>query len=109
MSPAKVISIEMEDNGDEKSATVKVPSDQLSLAIGQKGQNVRLAAKLTGYKIDVLGEEDSSETDKTSVSLEEKENQKELGDNVAEEEGVTAREEDGFEGDQKSEDNELEK
>ncbi len=57
LSPAKVISIEISENENEKSATVVVPDDQLSLAIGQKGQNVRLAAKLTGYKIDVLGEE----------------------------------------------------
>jgi N utilization substance protein A len=38
---------------DEKSAFVVVPDSQLSLAIGKKGQNARLAAKLTGYKIDI--------------------------------------------------------
>ena len=38
---------------DEKSAFVVVPDTQLSLAIGKKGQNARLAAKLTGYKIDI--------------------------------------------------------
>jgi transcription termination/antitermination protein NusA len=51
LSPAKVGNIEI--NGDEKVATVTVTSDQLSLAIGKGGQNVRLAAKLTGYKIDL--------------------------------------------------------
>ena len=55
LSPAKVISIETDK--DEKRAVVKVPEDQLSLAIGKKGQNVRLAAKLTGWKIDVMGME----------------------------------------------------
>jgi len=39
--------------GDAKSCRVVVPDDQLSLAIGKEGQNARLAAKLTGYKIDI--------------------------------------------------------
>jgi len=51
LSPAKVISIDVNDA--EKSALVVVPDDKLSLAIGKSGQNVRLAAKLTGWKIDV--------------------------------------------------------
>jgi len=51
LSPAKVISIDVNDT--EKSALVVVPHDKLSLAIGKSGQNVRLAAKLTGWKIDV--------------------------------------------------------
>ena len=42
-------------NEDRKEAKVSVPEDQLSLAIGKQGQNVRLAAKLTGWKIDVIG------------------------------------------------------
>jgi len=42
-------------NEEEKEATVTVPEDQLSLAIGRDGQNVRLAAKLTGWKIDIQG------------------------------------------------------
>ena len=42
---------------EEKRALVKVPNDQLSLAIGKRGQNVRLAAKLTGWKIDVASDE----------------------------------------------------
>jgi N utilization substance protein A len=53
ISPAKVISVSL--NEDRKEAKVSVPEDQLSLAIGKQGQNVRLAAKLTGWKIDVLG------------------------------------------------------
>ncbi len=51
LSPAKVISIEMDEA--EHKATVEVTEDQLSLAIGKGGQNVRLAAKLTGWRIDI--------------------------------------------------------
>lgn len=54
ISPAKALNVTV--NEDKKEATVKVPEDQLSLAIGRQGQNVRLAAKLTGWKIDVVGE-----------------------------------------------------
>ena len=52
LSPAKVISVE-EVPGQEKTAKVYAPADQLSLAIGKAGQNVRLAARLTGWKIDI--------------------------------------------------------
>lgn len=52
LSPAQVISVEMES---ERSARVTVDRDQLSLAIGREGQNARLAAKLTGCKIDING------------------------------------------------------
>ena len=51
LSPADVISVEELPEG--KSCRVVVPDDQLSLAIGKEGQNARLAAKLTGYKIDI--------------------------------------------------------
>ena len=53
LSPAKVMSVQLFE--EEKRAIVTVPDDQLSLAIGKRGQNVRLAAKLTGWKIDVAG------------------------------------------------------
>ena len=46
---------------NEKSAFVVVPDYQLSLAIGKKGQNARLAAKLTGYKIDIKSESQAEE------------------------------------------------
>lgn len=55
LSPAKILSIEV--NTEEKTATIEVAEDQLSLAIGKGGQNVRLAAKLTGYRIDIKGGE----------------------------------------------------
>jgi transcription termination/antitermination protein NusA len=53
LSPAKVISIEMDEK--EHKAIIEVADDQLSLAIGKGGQNVRLAAKLTGWRIDIKG------------------------------------------------------
>lgn len=53
LSPAKVVKVTV--NLDEHQATVEVSEDQQSLAIGKGGQNVRLAAKLTGYKIDIRG------------------------------------------------------
>ena len=54
LSPAKVISIEIDEK--EHKAIVEVADDQLSLAIGKGGQNVRLAAKLTGWRIDIKGD-----------------------------------------------------
>lgn len=56
LNPAKVISVDV--NEEERTARVLVPESQLSLAIGKEGQNARLAAKLTGYKIDIKCEED---------------------------------------------------
>ena len=53
LSPAKVLKVNI--NEDQKEAMAVVPEDQLSLAIGKRGQNVRLAAKLTGWKIDISG------------------------------------------------------
>ena len=54
LAPADVISVEeLPARADAKSCRVVVPDDQLSLAIGKEGQNARLAAKLTGYKIDI--------------------------------------------------------
>ena len=55
LSPATVLSVEVVDN-DPPSCRVTVPDHQLSLAIGNKGQNARLAAKLTGWKIDIWPE-----------------------------------------------------
>ena len=55
LSPADVVSVEVDPDG-AKSCRVSVPDHQLSLAIGNKGQNARLAAKLTGWKIDIKPE-----------------------------------------------------
>lgn len=54
LSPAKVIGVEIDEK--ERKALVKVSDDQLSLAIGKDGQNVRLAARLSGWRIDIEGE-----------------------------------------------------
>ncbi len=54
LSPARVSAVFLDDDPDEgRTATVIVPDDQLSLAIGREGQNARLAAKLTGWRIDI--------------------------------------------------------
>lgn len=53
LSPAQVLTVALFDDGKEKRAEVTVASDQLSLAIGRGGQNVRMAARLTGWKIDI--------------------------------------------------------
>ncbi len=77
MSPAKISYLEI--NEENKSAVAFVNPDQFSLAIGRKGQNVRLAAKLTGWKIDVTEakksedgeEEESDESEKSDIKKEE--------------------------------------
>ena len=53
LSPAKVVGVTLEEDSNGKTATVVVPDKQLSLAIGKEGQNARLAAKLTGWRIDI--------------------------------------------------------
>jgi N utilization substance protein A len=68
LSPAKVVSIEMDEK--EHKATVEVANDHLSLAIGKGGQNVRLAAKLTGWRIDIKGDgKELANTDGEKVEL----------------------------------------
>ena len=68
LSPARILSVSTDET--EKKATVEVAADQQSLAIGKGGQNVRLAAKLTGWKIDIIAvegeyvEEEEEETEK---------------------------------------------
>jgi N utilization substance protein A len=62
LSPAKVLGIKADEK--TKEAQVIVPDDQLSLAIGKEGQNVRLAAKLTGYRIDLRSENDTGSAKK---------------------------------------------
>lgn len=59
LSPSKVIDVQVDE--EERSTTVVVPDYQLSLAIGKRGQNARLAAKLTGWKIDIKSETDARE------------------------------------------------
>lgn len=59
LSPSKVLDVNVNEN--DKATTVVVPDYQLSLAIGKRGQNARLAAKLTGWKIDIKSETDARE------------------------------------------------
>ncbi|CCK83942.1 Transcription elongation factor NusA [Lactobacillus equicursoris 66c] len=73
LNPAEVIAVQFEDDEDEKKAFVIVPDYQLSLAIGKKGQNVRLAARLTGYKIDIRPESEVEFVDESDVEDEDAE------------------------------------
>jgi len=59
LSPAKVNSVLLDETGSIKTAIVVVPDRQLSLAIGKEGQNARLAAKLTGWRIDIKSESEA--------------------------------------------------
>ena len=82
LSPAKVVTVLVDE--DERSAKVVVPDYQLSLAIGKEGQNARLTARLTGFKIDIKSETQAIE----SGELEEFQNEyydDENGDYAAEE------------------------
>jgi N utilization substance protein A len=79
LSPAKIHEVRL-INADERIAHVLVPEDQLSLAIGKEGQNVRLAARLTGWKIDIknlskydYAEEDRKMDEMTTRALQERE------------------------------------
>lgn len=67
LSPAKVLQVKLKD---QNRAVCVVPDDQLSLAIGKEGQNVRLAAKLTGWKIDIQSLEEWEQRKKESQSSE---------------------------------------
>ena len=69
LSPARVREVLVDD--ETKEATVIVPDDQLSLAIGREGQNARLAAKLTGWKVDIKSQTEFSETDEGDYEQEE--------------------------------------
>ncbi len=73
LSPAKIMGMDLDVN--DRRATVKVSPDKLSLAIGKSGQNVRLAAKLTGWKIDIIPF-DGTETPKEEVKEEEAKEEK---------------------------------
>lgn len=92
LSPAKVISVFVEDEGIH-ACRVTVPDNQLSLAIGNKGQNARLAAKLTGWKIDIKPEsgffgEEAEKEEKEAASQE-----IELSETQAETESIDTEEE----------------
>ena len=71
LGPAKIISVTADEK--ERAAVTVVPDNQLSLAIGKEGQNARLAAKLTGWKIDIISETQYEER-KNKASLEQAQN-----------------------------------
>ena len=68
LSPAKVLNVTLDDTSGGKTATVIVPDKQLSLAIGKEGQNARLAAKLTGWRIDIKSATEAAEEALRKVS-----------------------------------------
>ena len=67
LSPAKVSEVEL--RSDDRTARVIVPDNQLSLAIGKEGQNARLAAKITGWKIDICSETQIAQQRLSSLGL----------------------------------------
>ena len=69
LSPAKVVKVKVDE--EQKIAQVVVPDYQLSLAIGKEGQNARLAAKLTGWKIDIKSESQAEGREEDNVAEEE--------------------------------------
>ena len=87
LSPAKIVAVKL--NEEEKTAIAEVKEDQLSLAIGRSGQNVRLASKLTGWKIDVMKSESAAEE-----KIEEKEEEKPAEEDVKEEKKEEPKKED---------------
>jgi transcription termination/antitermination protein NusA len=110
LSPSKVIRVDI--NEENKEAKVVVPEDQLSLAIGKRGQNVRLAAKLTGWKIDIVGMKTDGEevkNEKEEMKPEEIKGEKEQAEeskNEAEDKKTESGEvlvEEGKEGEKKEE------
>lgn len=72
LSPAKVLSVDLFEK--DKTATVIVPDQQLSLAIGKEGQNARLAAKLTGWKVDIKSESEYKKANDPDIKDDLKEN-----------------------------------
>jgi N utilization substance protein A len=110
LSPAKIEEVTIED----ETATVTVEDDQLSLAIGRDGQNVRLAWKLTGYKIDIVGSGGEvvkkEDLDEVKEELENKEETKEEADadEVEEEEATKEEQAEATEGKEEAEEEKVE-
>ncbi len=89
LSPAKDLQVNIDDK--EKTAEVIAPDDQLSLAIGKEGQNVRLAAKLTGFRIDIKGKSGTPKEVQAKEKIAQEEAKKALG--VTEEKGTAEKKE----------------
>lgn len=101
LSPARIISVDiLADEENKKEAFVIVPDDQLSLAIGREGQNVRLAHRLTGWKIDIKSESQAAQMEnnyKQEAIAEEEPVEKEAPAEENEPEKETVAEENGTE------------
>jgi len=93
LKPAKINKITLEENEGERRSIVNVDEDQLSLAIGRSGQNVRLAAKLTGWKIDVESQKSSLLDNLKSNIAEELERTNEEAQKEADEQNAQTAEE----------------
>ncbi len=85
LSPARIVSVDiLADDEYSKEAFVIVPDDQLSLAIGRDGQNVRLAHKLTGWKIDIKSETQAEKMDYAPQNQQSEETEEQIDDEVDE-------------------------
>ena len=91
LSPAEDLSVELDR--EKKIARVTAPEDQLSMAIGKDGQNVRLTAKLTGFRIEVEGNEEQEKEEKSDESKSEKKQEENKGEKPIEKEKVEQVEE----------------
>lgn len=85
LSPAKIISVELKETKNEKTAIVMVADDQLSLAIGRGGQNVRLASKLTGWKLDIVSDTGKKINEEQITEIKKKPTEKEVVSEIKEE------------------------
>ena len=85
LSPARIISVDiLADDENSHEALVVVPDDQLSLAIGREGQNVRLAHKLTGWKIDIKNQTQAEQAEAAYRAQSEEAHVEEKTDNYEE-------------------------
>ncbi|MFA6215653.1 MAG: transcription termination factor NusA [Patescibacteria group bacterium] len=101
LSPAKII--EIKTKAEEKTATAKVAEDQLSLAIGKAGQNVRLAAKLTGWKIDIIADSGKKVAEENEAEKDAADNETEPAEKIAETSAEKPKTEEGEEKEEKKE------
>ncbi len=85
LAPSEVIKVEFPDGENSNRAVVTVPADQLSLAIGKEGQNVRLAAKLTGFKIDIHADTPAQEPQEPDDDEEDEEDEISEAEDIEEE------------------------
>jgi N utilization substance protein A len=83
LSPARIARIVLHPDAGIPSAEVIVPNDQLSLAIGKKGQNARLAARLTGIKIDIKNEEQHAQEERARMDAHFQEVSQETAEEIA--------------------------